>query len=241
MMIGALPFMLRYNNEKGYGMKYFFYIFYPAHSFYYFISLISFSEVEMSKVFSEYERMVIKEDMRRTGSALLRKKGLRQVSVEEITKGANIAKGSFYSFYNSKEEFFWDIIQTEEHKVVEQILSVASQGLSLKEKIRKIFYDFYLDENNTIFYIPPADVQYIIRKLPRGEMEAKRSQASELYRKIFSACGIEDSRENIEIIRSVLELLRITMTNDMASPESTRRTVCGIIIEGMVSYFCKEL
>ena len=32
-MIIALPFMLKYNNEKGPGLKYFFYIFYPAHTF----------------------------------------------------------------------------------------------------------------------------------------------------------------------------------------------------------------
>lgn len=32
-MIFALPLMMRYNDQKGYGMKYFFYIFYPAHAF----------------------------------------------------------------------------------------------------------------------------------------------------------------------------------------------------------------
>ncbi|MEN8698461.1 conjugal transfer protein TraX [Bacillus infantis] len=31
MMIAALPFMLLYNNEKGPGLKYFFYVFYPLH------------------------------------------------------------------------------------------------------------------------------------------------------------------------------------------------------------------
>lgn len=33
LMIAALPVMLRYNNKKGVGIKYFFYIFYPAHTF----------------------------------------------------------------------------------------------------------------------------------------------------------------------------------------------------------------
>ena len=32
-MAAALPLMLRYNDQKGPGLKYFFYFFYPAHTF----------------------------------------------------------------------------------------------------------------------------------------------------------------------------------------------------------------
>lgn len=54
----------------------------------------------MPKTFSEQERSIIKKSMYSITSVLIRKKGLRQVTVEDVTKEANIAKGSFYSFYN---------------------------------------------------------------------------------------------------------------------------------------------
>ena len=36
IVLFALPLMLRYNGKKGPGLKYFFYFFYPAHTFFLF-------------------------------------------------------------------------------------------------------------------------------------------------------------------------------------------------------------
>ena len=44
LMVLALPLMLRYNGEKGPGLKYFFYFFYPAHTFLlFFLSIFIFA------------------------------------------------------------------------------------------------------------------------------------------------------------------------------------------------------
>lgn len=59
----------------------------------------------MGKAFSEEEKKIIQERLTEVGLQLLAEKGIRDVSINDITKAAGIAQGSFYSFYKSKEDF----------------------------------------------------------------------------------------------------------------------------------------
>jgi AcrR family transcriptional regulator len=194
----------------------------------------------MPKTFSERERAVIKEAMLNVGAALLRKKGIRQLSVEDITKGANIAKGSFYSFYNTREEFFWDIIKAEERKLIEEILSVASQDSDLKTKARKIFLDLYLNENCIIYFLPPEDIEYVMRKLPPERLEESRENGFNVNRKILLVCGINDSQENVEIVTAMLQLFRAARYSNIPTTETARAKVFSIMAEGFADYFSEE-
>ena len=190
----------------------------------------------MPRTFSEHERAAITEAMLRAGAAMLRKKSIRQISVEEITKAANIAKGSFYSFYNSREELFWDIIKTEERQMVEKIIRIAEKDLDLKTKARKIFYDLYLDKNCIIYFLPPEDIQYIVRKLPPGFLKANHENSQSVSGKILSTSGVEASPENIAVLQGILDLLRSANTME----EPARKEILGILVEGLVDYFTKR-
>ena len=59
----------------------------------------------MGKAFSEEEKKIIQERLTEVGLKLLAQKGIKDVSISDITKAAGIAQGSFYSFYKSKEDF----------------------------------------------------------------------------------------------------------------------------------------
>ncbi|MEM7513995.1 MAG: TetR/AcrR family transcriptional regulator, partial [Bacteroidota bacterium] len=45
------------------------------------------------------------EDIINTGMELIRTKGYHNVGINEILKASNIPKGSFYNFFDSKEDF----------------------------------------------------------------------------------------------------------------------------------------
>ena len=50
------------------------------------------------------------EDIINTGMELIRTKGYHNVGINEILKASNIPKGSFYNFFESKEDFARQVV-----------------------------------------------------------------------------------------------------------------------------------
>lgn len=50
--------------------------------------------------------------------------GLRKTSVEDLTKAAGIAQGSFYMFFASKEELYYELLLEEEQRIRNTVLDL---------------------------------------------------------------------------------------------------------------------
>lgn len=192
----------------------------------------------MPKSFSEQERKIIRQSMIDITASLMKTKGIRQITVDEITRGANISKGSFYSFYNAREELFWDIIKTQERELIEEIIDISKQAGDIRTKIRHILYDVFLRKNWLIYFLPESDFQYITRKLPPELLEADREQAFSSVRTILSLSRLEDSPANIELLLTMMQILRLTETNFIYQSQQNKQNVQHILVEGIVDYLC---
>lgn len=192
----------------------------------------------MPKSFSEQERKIIRQSMIDITSSLMKTKGIRQITVDEITRGANISKGSFYSFYNAREELFWDIIKTQERELIDEIIDISKQEGDIRTKIRHILYDVFLRKNWLIYFLPESDFQYITRKLPPELLEADREQAFASVRTILSLSRLEDSPANIELLLTMMQILRLTETNFIYQSQQNKQNVQHILVEGIVDYLC---
>ncbi len=65
----------------------------------------------MGKAFTDNERIQIQNRLRKAGLMLFAKKGVKGVSIRELTSAANISQGGFYTFYKDKDEFMIDLME----------------------------------------------------------------------------------------------------------------------------------
>jgi AcrR family transcriptional regulator len=63
----------------------------------------------MPRAFTEAEKKKLRADLHRAGLARFAKAGIRATRIDDICRDVGIAKGSFYSFYPSKEDLFMTI------------------------------------------------------------------------------------------------------------------------------------
>lgn len=123
----------------------------------------------MSKAFSEEEKSRIKESLIDCAEKLISRQGVQKTTVDEIVQACHIAKGSFYSFYKTKEILFWDVM-LRWHKDLENMMLQRMQGVKkiTKDNLTEFIYDAYMlcFDCGLGYILTNGDIEYLIRKLP---------------------------------------------------------------------------
>lgn len=128
----------------------------------------------MPKVFNEQERERIREQLIEKGRELFSRQGLRGTSIRDLTRAVGIAQGTFYSFYRSKEELYFDILELEEQGrdaiVSEFIDSSLSTESAIQQLIKAALH--FMSESPIIRRLYETDEYELLRRrLPKDRFE----------------------------------------------------------------------
>ncbi|MCG5220353.1 TetR/AcrR family transcriptional regulator [Streptosporangium sp. KLBMP 9127] len=92
----------------------------------------------MSPVFSETERARIAEQLLDTATRLFSTQGLRKTSIEELTAPAGIAKASLYSFYDSKEDLYFETALRQSEEIRRRVIDEGlRKGTDTRDALRR--------------------------------------------------------------------------------------------------------
>ena len=79
-----------------------------------------------------------KQQLYQSAKAMFSERGFKDTNISAITKAANMAVGTFYLYYSSKEQLFMEIFKDENTRLKKSFLETLDLGQSPKEIIAQM-------------------------------------------------------------------------------------------------------
>lgn len=186
--------------------------------------------------FSEQEKEMIKNKLFEEGERLFTAYGIKKVSIDELVQAAGIAKGSFYSFYPSKEHLFMEIAIAVQNRMwveMEGFLQ-AHSDLQSRELMKQTFIWMVeqFEHYPLIRKLDKETTDYLFRKLPKEVVEAHTCDDGEELLKL-QKYGIHFTC-NIPTAAKIMQIVALSFFNLSHEDEVTRATVINIILDGVL-------
>ena len=146
--------------------------------------------------------------------------GLKKTNVEEITKAAGISKGAFYSFYESKEALFMDVIEQAEIRGRQQILAVIdTPGPSPRARmfaiLKKAFAIF--EALPILHYFTNSDYDLLFRRIPPEKLQEHMTNDQAFFDELVARCqkaGIPIQAKPEQIVSLLYPLIPSILQGD---------------------------
>ncbi|MGN1405476.1 MAG: TetR/AcrR family transcriptional regulator [Erysipelotrichaceae bacterium] len=142
----------------------------------------------MPKIYSEKQKEEIKQKLKYEANILMKEKGVKKTTVDELVKRVNIPKGTFYLFYSSKEELLFEVSQDYQKKIDETI-NAKLYSLLKKDKpenhieeITQILMEALDITCNSCLkqLLNPESMNLILAKLPQSVLNKHLEEQPEL-------------------------------------------------------------
>ena len=120
----------------------------------------------MPAIFSEKDKGELYDRMIAEGVRLVREKGIRRLRVEDVTRAVGIAKGTFYSFFPSKERFVYAMMTEGRQEAMDRLARLrAEHGRLGRDEMRTWLCALWRSERNTYRMVTMDDHEWLMAHL----------------------------------------------------------------------------
>lgn len=173
------------------------------------------------------------------GRALVYQYGIKKVSVDDVVVSAGIAKGSFYHYFSSKDDFIYEIIYQIHRElfgglkiVAERIKPFASH--ERRQTIKAFSDQFFSSKDMTFFVKEQQEVHNFLMRYSRKKMVELEEFEAQNYRTFFDILEIKGKLP--EIVQNYVHLLGFGMFHQEMMIESHLTETVHIMLDGLMDY-----
>ncbi len=187
--------------------------------------------------FGEDEKKQINDKLLSQGERLFSTHGIKKVTIDDLVEAVGIAKASFYTFYESKEYLYLDIVQNIQQKIFTELgtILVSNKNLSSEERVLQVFeaMNEMMLQYPILTYMDAATIGLIARKVSKERLSAFQEQNFDAAQSLLNhgvrfSCDIQTVSHAFQAIHHSWMYLR-------DQGEEMQSVVTDILLRGVVS------
>jgi len=197
----------------------------------------------MPKTFTDNEREYIEKKLLAEARDCLKLYGVRKTTVDELVKRANIPKGTFYLFYESKEHLFYKALCLSHDELQADLmrqLETLDKPLSA-DQMTELLLGLYKKIEASFLYklITSGDLELLMRKLPPEVARAHGQKDDFSIQQLISIIpGINS--DNIKTLSAALRAIFLSMRHKHEIGEEVFDDALRLMIRGVVMQMFEE-
>jgi AcrR family transcriptional regulator len=200
----------------------------------------------MPRAFTEQERQEIHQRLLTAGRELFIRYGIRRTNIEDLTRSAGISKGAFYSFYDSKEMLFMDILEAYEAEMRAQLFNLTlkpgrSSRANLAELLRNAFSAW--QASSFLENFDQQDLAALVRKIPEERKQAHLQGDQLFVRQILERWegSANAHARDPRIVEGLMKALFFVNLHKNDLESDSYRQALDVLIDLVAGYISGEL
>lgn len=165
-------------------------------------------------IFTLEKRTEVQKKMLEVGIELIKEKGIRKMTIRDVTSRVGIGKGTFYHFYTAKEFYVYDVIQYSKNSLKRALNEVAEQNNGIdREALTKIVSSFaFHNASNIVNAMTQEDEEWLNEKLPK-EYVLNVPKEEEIVASILKQCKGVKANLDYHVISNMMKIMALTVEN----------------------------
>ena len=195
----------------------------------------------MPRKHTEEEINTQKEFMYERTVTLIFQKPVTTITIEDILDAVWMAKGSFYRYYKSKEEFLYDVIKKNERIFFEKMVELMRDSSLSQETVIEGISTILMDKKSLFLYLQPNDTDYLLRKLPSEYRRLEEEKSMNNFISFCEAMRIKPSEEFFGALTYLMLALQAIVTSPGNLGESGKKRAVTIMARSIYKLLSEEI
>ena len=162
--------------------------------------------------------------------------GYKKTSIKSLCEKAGISVGTFYTLYPTKEDLFFETIETIQRRLEEKIFAINRDRRTkdgFAESMKELFKEY--DSKPFLYNVNTPDFQSFITKLPEETIKKVKFDSFAFFRQAVRAASLELKMEESKAYGILSALLSTINAKETLSVTCDYFAVFEFMVDSLVA------